>query len=269
MTRRILFRRNLLRAVEAFIEGSPVSIAQGCRIIARCRKAISQESKEFTLDQLIWDNLITPLSDSVYYTDEDYLREVRNVLVGLSVPNREKCFISEDFRPYFSADEMEWYTQLGNLVNFIADIPFAHIENAVAEYKHRQIPWAIMFESVPEAARVKAVEEEYEQRCAAIKDMSSRIPQPEDVGDEKFYCLVLREVMAVITALSIRQSALLYGHLSPAPPYSGGLGSDMTESIVWAKRALGAIAGEGTLLFTWRLVKAPTFDADLLILALH
>jgi hypothetical protein len=43
----------------------------------------------------------------------------------------------------------------------------------------------------------------------------------------------------------------------------------MSEPLAWAGRALRALAGEGYLFFSWQLVNAPSFDADLLIISLH
>jgi hypothetical protein len=44
---------------------------------------------------------------------------------------------------------------------------------------------------------------------------------------------------------------------------------DLSESLAWAKRALAALAGDGTLFFSWQLVSAPSFDADLLLISFH
>ena len=44
---------------------------------------------------------------------------------------------------------------------------------------------------------------------------------------------------------------------------------DMTESILRGKRLLDALAGKGAVFISWRLSKAPTFDADALLISLH
>jgi hypothetical protein len=273
------YRRRLLRAVEAFLQETPASIAQGRRIIQRCYTALQAEPQEFTLDGLIWRSLAWPLTDSVYYTSREYLQEVRNILLGLPSQEREKTFIKEDLRPYLTAAEAEWYAQLCSMVDFIASLPFAQVAAAATEARQRKVPGSIIVETIPEAASIKAAYENYEQRKAAIEALAARVPLPEHVGEETIYRLVLREVTALVTAVDIRLSAVYYGHPSPLPPYSGGgsdsdmsyYGSspDMSEPLAWARRALRALAGEGYLFFSWQLVAAPSFGADLLVVSLH
>lgn len=70
MSRSMIYRRQLLRAVDAFLEGTPSAHVRAQRSIQRCQVAIGNEAKEATLDQLIWGSFIRALTDSVYYESE-------------------------------------------------------------------------------------------------------------------------------------------------------------------------------------------------------
>src|SRR5215510_8439354 len=116
--RSMIYRRQLLRAVDAFLEGTPSARVRAQRIIQRCLAEIHSEAKGSTLDQLIWDYYITPLTDSEFYESEAYLRETREILLGHSSQNIARTILSEDFRPFFTADEAEWHAQLLSMVDF-------------------------------------------------------------------------------------------------------------------------------------------------------
>ena len=82
MPKKIMYRRELLRAVDAFLEGTPSSLAQAHRIIQHCNAAICEEEARETLNDIIWGFTITALTDSVFYTSEIFLREAREMLLG-------------------------------------------------------------------------------------------------------------------------------------------------------------------------------------------
>src|SRR6266487_4039532 len=122
MPKRIIYRRQLLQAVEAFLEGTSSSRVRAQRIVQRCSAALDNEAKEATVDRIIWNPFVVRLTDSVFYENEVYLREAREILRGQSLQNLARTGISDDFLPYFTGEETEWYVQLLNMVDFLMTI---------------------------------------------------------------------------------------------------------------------------------------------------
>ncbi len=278
MTEPLLYRQQILRAVDAFLEGTPASIAQGQRIINHCHAALRTNAQRSTLDGLIWDSYAYPLTDSVYFMSQGYLQEIRQILCGLpSAKGRDNIFITRDFRPFLTADEAEWYALLLDMLTFIQNIPFAQIAEATAKARAHNISAYVIMETISEAMPLKKATDTYTQKKKAIEALAASIPPPEQVGDETIYRLVLREVTDLLIAIDIRLSALYAGHPRPLPPYSSdgddldrdGADTDMSEALKWAKRVLDALSGKGTLFLSWKLARAASFDADLLLICLH
>lgn len=274
----ISYRKQLLNAVEVFLQGTPASIAQGQRIIEQCHSALTTESQRFTLDGLIWDSYAYPLTDSVYFMSQEYLHEIRQILLGFpSSKERRKIFVTCDFQPDLAADEAEWYAQLLGMLTFIQSIPFAHIAAATADARQRKISGSTIMETIPEAMSIKGLQEDYQQRKTAIENLAAKMPLSEHLGEETIYRLVLREVTELVTAIDIRLSAMYAGHPRPLPPYArmrddsgrDETDIDMSEPLRWVKHALDALSGTGTLFFSWQLARAASFDADLLLISLH
>lgn len=276
MPRQINYRKQLLRAIDAFLEGTPASIARGKRIVKRCHKALSpsyfEEPPTFTLDSIIWDSYFYRLTDSVYYTSQEYLEEIRQYVLGIPLyeNERERVFIQHDFRPQFTPDETAWYNQLLDTLTLTESIPFAQIAEACAEARKNKVPGNTILATIPEASGVREKYNTYEQQKTAIKALEAAVPQPENIGDELIHRLALHEITAIVTAVDIRISAVYAGHPNPVPPYAGGDWiADMTESLAWAKRALHALAGESALYISWRFAKAASSKSDVLLLSLH
>jgi hypothetical protein len=276
MSRKIIYRKQLLRAIDAFLEGTPASIARGKSIVKRCQKTLGtsffEEPPTFTLDSIIWDSYFHPLTDSLYYTSQEYLEETRRTILGYPPyeNTRERFFIQHDFRPQFTPDETAWYNQLLDTLAFIESIPFAQIAEACVEARNKKIPGNTILATTSEAAGVQERYDTYEQQITAIKALQDRMPQPEHVGEELLHRLVLHEVTAIVTAVDIRMSAVYAGHPTPVPPHTGAASiADMTESLAWARRALHALAGESSLYVSWRFAKAASFHSDVLLLSLH
>ncbi len=256
MPKRIIYRRQLLQAVEAFLEGTSSSRVRAQRIVQRCSAALDNEAKEATVDRIIWNPFVVRLTDSVFYENEVYLREAREILRGQSLQNLARTGISDDFLPYFTGEETEWYVQLLNMVDFLMTIPFAQIHKATFQDWQKRDTWATMRQVIPEAIQAEVIEEEYQRKKALIEAVSARTPPLVNIGDEKIYHLVLREVTALVTGISVGGPAVYYGYPVPSAPYSG-YSLDMSESVRWSKRALEVLSGNGGLFISWRLSKAP------------
>src|SRR5450432_1850294 len=186
----IIYRKQVLRAVEAFLQGTPTSIAQGQQIIEQCHSALQTDSQRATLDGLIWDSYVYPLTDSVYFMSQKYLHAIRQILLGFpSSKERGKIFITRDFRSYLTADETEWYAQLLDMLAFIQSIPFAQVAEATAEARQRKISGNVIMETIPAAMPIKEAQENYQQRKTAIEALAASIPPPEQFGEETIYRL--------------------------------------------------------------------------------
>ncbi|MDQ2905317.1 MAG: hypothetical protein ABI456_09660 [Ktedonobacteraceae bacterium] len=267
------YRKQLLLAVEAFLEGTPSSHLRAQRILQRCEQALWSEAREATFDRMIWGFYAQALTDSVFYESESYLQETRATLLGEATQPIARTVTSDDFRPYFTADEAEWYAHLLSMVEFLTAVPFTTIHEATFPAWQQKDAWATLRKSIPEAMQAEELDAAYERRQVAIEALVTRTPFPKNLGDVKIYQLVLREVTSVITGLHVGRSAVVYGYPSPRPPYNGvsftGAPIDMSASIAWAMRALKAIAGMDAIFITWRLGKAASFGADMLLVSLQ
>ncbi len=281
MPGRIVYRRQLLRAVEAFLEGTASSREHGQRIVGRCEKAIHAQARLLTLDQIIWSGFIQALTDSVYSQSLEYLREVREILHGHAPQHVGRVGFHQDFRGTFTADEAEWYTQLVSCREFLSAVPFADIHEATFAAWQNQDLRATMHATIPEAALAEELETEYQRRKAAIEKVAARCPSPEQMGDETISHLVLREVSSVLTSLSVGRAAVTCGYPILDAPYTAYGEStllapgiemyvfNMSERLRWARQLLAALRGEGELLLSWRLSQARTCDADVLVVSLY
>jgi hypothetical protein len=278
MPRRILYRKQLLKAVEAFLEGTPSSLVQAHRIIHRCYVDIKREAKRATLDDIVWHFFVVALTDSVFYENIKYLQETRQQLLGDSSSTISRMAIfGNDYRCDFTAEEAEWYAQLMSMVNFLMAIPFAQLHAATAQARRDKETWTRMCANIPEAARAEQIDQEYEQRKTLIEDISAKSPCPENVGDEKIYHLVLREVTAFLTTIRAGRAAAYFGYPALHADYTDYRSSrpsshdpvDATENLTWAKKSLDAIAGKESLFISWRLSKGATFGSDVLLVSMH
>jgi hypothetical protein len=271
MFNRINYRRDLLQVVEAFLEKTPSATIHAQQIVEHCRTALYDEFDGETIDQLIWGGILGALTDTMFYESETYLHETRQFLLGHSLKNMVRAIISEDYRPYFTRDEAEWYRQLLDMTVFLIAFPFAKIHELFLLTQQQKDSSLDLIHALSEAKELEEKgEEEYQRRKDLIAALFARIPLSDNIGDEKVHHMVLREVMNIVTGIRLERSASLYGHPTALPPFVGeGNKIDMSESIVWAQRALNAIAGNGTILLSWRLSKALTFDADVLLVSLH
>ncbi|EFH83843.1 hypothetical protein Krac_4844 [Ktedonobacter racemifer DSM 44963] len=76
MSRRI-YRKALLRAVEAFLDGSPTAHKRAQRIIQRFYHAINSNLRQLNIDYIIWGFSFSALTDSVFYEDRHFLQKMR------------------------------------------------------------------------------------------------------------------------------------------------------------------------------------------------
>jgi hypothetical protein len=268
MSRRIIYRRQLLQAVEAFLETTPSSRVRAQQMVKRCYEEITSEAKEATIDKIIWKPLIVPLTDSVFYEDEVYLREAREFLLGHSSQNLVRTVVSEDFRPSFTANEAAWYAQLVSMVDFLMMIPFTQLHEATFPAWQKRDTWKIMRNIIPEAIQIDNIEKEYQERKTLLEDIAVTNPPPENFGDEKIYHLALQEITSLVTGINVGGPIVYYGYPIPRAPYSGA-SLNMSDSILWAKRVLKALSGDGGLFISWRLSNASTFDGDMLLVFFH
>lgn len=281
MTRKLIYRKKLLQAIEAFLKREPSSQVQAQHLIQQCVLAMQGEIGKLTLNEIVWHFLVRALTDSVYYENEVFLQETRDMLLGRASQSITRAIFLDNYTTHFTLDETEWYEQLLGMLDFIAAVPFTEIHHATMHAWQEKETWATTRRSIPEAIQAEKIEEEYQSRKGRIEAVAERNPAPENRGEETMYHLVLQEITNVLTGLSIGRAAVYCGYPLLAPPYSGygkttvlAPGRDlyalnMSERIVWARRVLGALAGEGGIFLSCRFGKAPTFDSDLLFVVIH
>lgn len=268
-----MYRKHLLSAVESFLQNTPASIAQGQQMIEQCYSALNTPSQRFTLNGLIWRELTHPLTDSVYFTSQEYLLEVRKALQGFPSKVRQQLFIKQDLRPYLTTDEAVWYAQLLDMFAFIQNLPFAEVAKATAKARQQNISGLTILATFPEAIAIRDAHEEYQRRIATLETLITSIPHPDQPGEETIYRFILREASDLVANLDIRASAIYQGY--PTPQYYSLEGDnanapDLSELLAESKRTLDALSGIGNLCLSWRLLaNATSFDADLLLISLH
>jgi hypothetical protein len=234
LARRVNFRRTLLAAVDAFLEGTPTSIERAQRLVERCYTA----RRFTTLDEIVWGGIISELSDSVFY---EHLPTLRKHRVTLASGSNEihRAYLNFDFRDWFTQVEQDWYAQLWEMLDFFDAFPFTNPTEAIAEY---------------------------EQRSSAIEDLTLQSPPPGRLGDEMIYHFVMREVTEITTNICLRPILLEQGHMIPDVEYSAfspqprtpnwlDQAPDPKESLVWARKALRSIVEDGWMLITWQVTR--------------
>lgn len=175
MSDQIIYRKSLLDAVEAFLQGTSSSIVRGQKVIEQCLSGLRADEQEFTLNGLIWRSVAHPLIDSVYFTSQEYLLEIRQLLQGLPSKAQKKLFIAQDFRSYLTEDEAEWYAYLLNTRGFIQSVPFAQIATATMDARQHNIAGSRILEDVPEAMSIMDVQEDYQRRKTSIETLAACI----------------------------------------------------------------------------------------------
>jgi hypothetical protein len=176
------YRKQVLHAVDAFLRGTPASISQGQHLVDECLKALRADLHRFALDGLIWRSLLHPLTDSIFFTSQEYLQELRNVLLGLPAQARNRIFIKQDFRPYLTPTEAQWYAQLLSMLDFLDSLPFAQIAEATAEARHN-LSGSLILAPIPEAIPIQQAHDDYQQRKTGGPGCQHSIPEAGWRGD--------------------------------------------------------------------------------------
>jgi hypothetical protein len=234
--RRRAVRRMLLSALDAFLEGTPASLARAHRLIEDARRGWLAA----TLDDLVYGFPLTALTDSDFYDSPDYLRETREDLSGRT-GTIHHAYVNYDYRPDFTPTEHVWFDRLRALHTFLARFPFAGDDS-------------------------DAVAEVYEQRVEEISRLAAASPPPVHPGDERLHHLALREATALLTTIELIPGALRhYTHPIPRATYTAyrGWQADVRErvpnlsgALPAADRLLRAIVAEGWLIITYQLTPA-------------
>ena len=273
------YRKQLLLAIEAFLEGTPASRVRAHDKIQRCSLELESEDKKWPCDQLLWSSLFKELSDSVFNENDAFLQETRELLMGRSSRALARTVLTADYRIYFTPDEMEWYSQLLDLIDFIRAVPFKHIHEATGQFWRDRTVWAKMSKLIPEASQAKELEEMYLHKKVHIENVSARCVIPESMGNEKIYQIVLREVTDLIAGLDIGSSAVFFGYPIIGTPYSaygdelalpakaGEFPLNATNSLFWSKQVLEALAGNGGLFALWHVRRGATLGNDTIIIS--
>ncbi len=202
------------------------------------------------------------------------MRDARKRLSGQASQSSMKVVFHDNYQSYFTADEAKWYAQLLEMVKFLVDLPFMEIHKAAQQALQTNVSWKSMRTTILEVIQADQMEAEYQRKKSFIEMYKDKNQAQENVGDQKIYCLVLREVTDVLTNIQVGKAATYLGYPTFQAPYSlyGQLSShqlDVTEELAWAQRSLEALAGKQPFFISWNLRKAPTFDTDVLLISFH
>jgi hypothetical protein len=215
----INYRHMLLRALEAFKEGTPSSIEKGRQIAQKCASSIDNS----TLSGLIWGQMATSLTDSIFYTNDDFLARTHAIVSG-SVAGHEVTLLNLDFL----SDE---------------------ITNA-----DKQL-YGILFEAATFLNNIKEYEpqtaiDRFKQFCVDISRLQIDLPVPFRLEDELVYRFILREIADITLSIDIVRY-VNSGILTPLPPYSimhSSITSPWVPHILeQMKERLAALEGKGWL----------------------
>jgi len=232
---RVNFRRTLLAAVDAFLEGTPASIEHAKRLLERCRAA-----RQFTiLDAIVWGHMISSLSDSLYYKHVPTLQEFYTLLTEGST-EVHRAYLNFDFRDQFDHVEQVWYAELWDMLDFFQGFPFDDAELARADYERRKL---------------------------RITQYALHSPPPALLGDEMIYHFIMREVTEITTNIALSPAFIVPARMIPGGAYSSfpprpripyhrlDVEPDPRESLEWARKALRSIVEDGWILITWQVTR--------------
>ena len=62
---------------------------------------------------------------------------------------------------------------------------------------------------IPKIVQLEMIEEEYQRRKDIIKAIYAKCPSPNNIGDEKIYHLVLREVTSLLLEIEVGKKSCL------------------------------------------------------------
>lgn len=224
------YRHHLLSAIEAFLAGTEETEQQGDRIVQGC-----PTPRPFTIDNVVWGSLLSQLKDSLIQQDSEYLSTLHQFLLGESCDVMQGV-LSYDFRPVMESEVRECYEALRELIALLEGFPDAYMHGAMDDFVLKYTRG---------------------QRNAEFALRS--LPSMDHWGDETLYILVLREVGAFVgrvePAMSMQVGRLVLGFpgvqvFAPRHAYDT---PDVSSVVWWARRALAALAGEDSLLLTWRI----------------
>jgi hypothetical protein len=224
MTKRIDYRRWLLRTVDLFLEQTPDATSRGKRAVRRIRKAL----RAHPLGELMCGGIAALLTDTVYTEDVAFLTDLRRQLVSGRM-EAERTYLDRDLRDELTEAQARWYEGLQALAAFVARFPYLDIGSAVPEYR---------------------------QLVETVRSVEAEMPEVPE-GDETLAYLILDEVSLILTAIDLDWSLRHHQYLAATPPYQHvqlrgddepPRSPDASDTVVWAQKALDAIAGRARLL---------------------
>lgn len=271
MGQKIGYRKQLLLAVEAFLEATPDSMQRGHQMIRTGLDAISCEETELTVDWFLWYDFLHSLTDSVFYKGKTYLQDVSNLLQGKQPQLLQRFIYQEDFRPYFTEHDKEWYRQGEQLLAFVQTLPFSQLYPFFrrATLEQEEAGEALRGVSPEIVSRCVQIQAAYEQRKEGLEHLLREHPLAEDVGQEKMWHVIFQIVTSFLTGLYVGWEAMYSGYpVIRNATISGMLGArglanvDATEDLLRVQRLLATLAGKRPLFFSWSVCNASSLDAE-------
>ncbi len=228
-------RQPILAAIAALLQGGEAIHDQVMEQLAVYKNHLDEQ----TILAFIWSGFFSMLSDSVFYTDTEFLHELRQELQGeRRVPHR--LYVFQNFVDEFADAEVILFGEMRRVLDF---------------YER------ILAEGIPPGETIPSREIEHiEQYAATLRAFDEHTP---------LYQLLFSEIITACLSMELDNRAWqYYHHPIPIAPYTGGDRRahrlpDVTNSIHWAKIYYSVLEGKAEGYITWYI------NPDSIVFALH
>lgn len=180
------YRARLTEAIDGFLERTPSSIAHAHDIVRSCSESLAS----FSIKSLIWNSVIAPLTDSIWYENKANLLALKQRIRG-DVHHIGRAFVRYNFFDVFTLTERDWLTKLSEMLAFLLPFPEGNVVEAISVY---------------------------ERLCAELQEVCGQVAPVDDLGDMTTYRLVLHEVTAIVTTIAMKVSIIRYHYPIPRAP---------------------------------------------------
>lgn len=190
-----------------------------------------------TIASIVWEPIVDQLAapNPMYRESQEYLHDLLKMLEGDS-SQVYRVYLNFDFRDFqgqslmLGSDVLALYDNLAALVDYVRALHDPG-EDAISVYNGRR---------------------------STIVAQLHRLPRAQRLEDEKIYNLVIREVAAVVSNIFIERVVRKRTALAPQLPYvqiceHENMTPNLISDVIWARRALEALAGKNWLTLTWQL----------------
>jgi hypothetical protein len=212
--------RNMLKdAARLFLQHSPEATIEGTKRIRKCERELQWN----TLGGQALGGIVSTLTDSAYYSSDQYLQDALVLLNGESVMPVRTYFSFDCYSVDMDSDDKKFYELLSSLTREMTDL-----------YRSNNY------------SRIEGVKEQQLLLRQAVQMMSFS-PLLEDAVTYRF---ILLQVATTLLSVDVGKFATSHRY-PPHPPYTPyyehPAKPDLFRDVVWATHVLQALKGQGWL----------------------